>query len=90
MKPVLLITGGGRGIGAATARLAARAGYDVALSYRGNREAAEALVRELRAAGARALAVAGDVAREPDVLRLFEAVDGELGRLDALVNNAGI
>ena len=90
MNRVLLITGGGRGIGAATARLAARAGYDVALSYRGNREAAEGLVRELRAAGARALAVAGDVAREPDVLRLFEAVDGELGRLDALVNNAGI
>ena len=90
MNRVLLITGGGRGIGAATARLAARAGYDVALSYRGNREAAEGLVRELRAAGARALAVAGDVAREPDVLRLFEAVDGELGRLDALVNSAGI
>jgi NAD(P)-dependent dehydrogenase (short-subunit alcohol dehydrogenase family) len=90
MEQVLLITGGGRGIGAATARLAASRGYAVAVSYQSNREAAEAVVRDIERSGARALAVQGDVANEADVLRLFERVDRTLGRLDALVNNAGI
>jgi NAD(P)-dependent dehydrogenase (short-subunit alcohol dehydrogenase family) len=90
MEQVLLITGGGRGIGAATARLAASRGYAVAVSYQSNREAAEAVVRDIERSGARALAVQGDVANEADVLRLFERVDRTLGRLDAMVNNAGI
>jgi NAD(P)-dependent dehydrogenase (short-subunit alcohol dehydrogenase family) len=84
---VLVVTGGGRGIGAETARLAAERGYAVAVNYRDNRAAAESLVRSLRG---RAIAVQADVASEPDVVRLFETVDRELGRLSALVNNAGI
>lgn len=83
----MIITGGGRGIGAATARLAAASGYAVAVNYRKNRESAEALVREL---GGKAIAVAGDVSSEVDVVRLFETVDRSLGRVTALVNNAGI
>jgi NAD(P)-dependent dehydrogenase (short-subunit alcohol dehydrogenase family) len=86
---VLLITGGGRGIGAATARLAARRGYAVAVNYVTNRAAAEAVVAAIEKGGGRAIAVAGDVASEPDVVRMFEAVDQALGRLTALVNNAG-
>ena len=84
---VLLVTGGGRGIGAETARLAAERGYAVAVNYRDNRAAAEALVRGLPG---RAIAVQADVASEADVVRLFETVDRDLGRLTALVNNAGI
>ena len=87
MGKVLLITGGGRGIGAATARLAARQGYAVCVNYLKDRDSAEALVREL---GGNAIAVAGDVASEADVLRMFETVDAKLGRLTSLVNNAGI
>ncbi|MBC7802308.1 MAG: SDR family oxidoreductase [Candidatus Parcubacteria bacterium] len=83
----MLITGGGRGIGAATARLAALRGYAVCVNYLEDREAAERLVVEL---GGKAIAVAGDVSSEADVLRLFECVDAKLGRLTALVNNAGI
>jgi NAD(P)-dependent dehydrogenase (short-subunit alcohol dehydrogenase family) len=90
MGQVLLVTGGGRGIGAATARLAGARGYSVAVSYRSNRAAAEAVVRDIERSGAKALAVQGDVANEADVLRLFESVDRALGRLEALVNNAGI
>jgi NAD(P)-dependent dehydrogenase (short-subunit alcohol dehydrogenase family) len=90
MEQVLLVTGGGRGIGAATARLAGARGYSVAVSYRSNRAAAEAVVRDIERSGAKALAVQGDVANEADVLRLFESVDRALGRLEALVNNAGI
>jgi NAD(P)-dependent dehydrogenase (short-subunit alcohol dehydrogenase family) len=84
---VLLITGGGRGIGAATARLAAARGYAVCVNYLRDRSAAEALVREI---GGGAIAVAGDVSAEADVMRLFESVDAKLGRVTALVNNAGI
>lgn len=84
---VILITGGGRGIGAATARLAAGRGYAVCVNYLQDRDAAEALVKDI---GGKAIAVAGDVASEADVLRLFETVDAKLGRLTALVNNAGI
>ncbi len=85
-----MVTGGSRGIGAATARLGAAAGYRVCLNYRGNRQAAQAVVDEIVAAGGEAIAVAADVAEETDVVRLFETVDRELGPLTALVNNAGI
>ena len=84
---VMLITGGGRGIGAATARLAAQRGYAVCVNYLRDRSAAEKLAAEI---GGGAIAVAGDVSAEADVLRLFETVDAKLGRLAALVNNAGI
>jgi NAD(P)-dependent dehydrogenase (short-subunit alcohol dehydrogenase family) len=85
----IVVTGGGRGIGAATARLAAQRGYAVCVNYRLQREAAEAVVREIEAGGGRAIAVAGDVAVEEDVLRLFDACEAALGRLVGLVNNAG-
>jgi NAD(P)-dependent dehydrogenase (short-subunit alcohol dehydrogenase family) len=87
---VVLITGGSCGIGAATARLAAARGYDVCVNFRRNKEAAGAVVKEIEAAGAQAVAVAADVSVEADVIRLFEVCDAAFGRLDALVNNAGI
>lgn len=90
MRKVMLITGASRGIGAATALLAAERGFDVAINYRRERDAAEALVRRLEALGARAAAFAADVASEDDVERLFREVDGTFGRLDVLVNNAGM
>lgn len=90
MNKVLLITGGSRGIGAATARLAAAEGYDVCISYQKNRTAADAVVRSVEQQGLRAIAIAADVASEPDILRLFSEVDQKLGLLTALVNNAGI
>jgi NAD(P)-dependent dehydrogenase (short-subunit alcohol dehydrogenase family) len=90
VSKVLLITGGGRGIGAATARLAAERGYAVCVNYRQNRDAADDVVRSIKDRGARATSVAADVALEADVLRLFDTCDRELGRLTALVNNAGI
>ncbi len=89
-RPVLMITGASRGIGAATARLAAVHGYAVCVNYRSARAQAEALVAELSAAGASAIAVAADVAVEADVVRLFETCDARLGPLRGLVNNAGI
>ncbi len=90
MDPVILITGGSRGIGAATARLAAEAGYAVAVNYLSNRETAEALVAELEATGTRAVALQADVSREAEVVAMFDRVESELGSLTALVNNAGI
>lgn len=90
MSGVILITGASRGIGAATARLAGARGDAVCVSYRRDRAAADAVVADVEAAGGRALAVAADVASEPDVVRLFQAVDSELGRLTGLVNNAGV
>jgi NAD(P)-dependent dehydrogenase (short-subunit alcohol dehydrogenase family) len=87
MKKAMIITGGSRGIGAATARLAAGRGYAVAINYLRNREAAERLATEI---GNDAIAVAGDVASEVDVVRLFQTVDEKLGRVSVLVNNAGI
>lgn len=89
MTPVLLITGGSRGIGAATARLAAQAGYAVGLSYRQDAGAAADVVQGIEAAGGRALAVQADVGVEADVERLFGAVQDTLGPLSGLVNNAG-
>jgi NAD(P)-dependent dehydrogenase (short-subunit alcohol dehydrogenase family) len=90
VSKVLVITGGGRGIGAATACLAAQRGYAVCVNYLRDRDAAEKLKKELEKGGSRAIAVAGDVASEGDVMRLFETVDRALGRVTALVNNAGI
>jgi NAD(P)-dependent dehydrogenase (short-subunit alcohol dehydrogenase family) len=86
---ILLVTGGSRGIGAATARLAAQRGYAVCVNYLGNRAAAEAVVADIGRAGGKAIAVAADVSSEPDVIRMFETVDKSLGQLTALVNNAG-
>ncbi len=88
--PVILITGGSRGVGAATARLAAAQGYDVAISYVSNEAAAQAVAADVRAEGRRALAVCADSADPDQVVRLFAAIDGEFGRLDVLVNNAAI
>ena len=90
MSDVLIVTGGSRGIGAATARLAAERGYAVCVNYRAQREAAERLAAEIGAAGGRAIAVGADVASEADVVRLFAEVDAALGAVTALVNNAGI
>jgi len=87
---VLIVTGGGRGIGAATAKLAAERGYAVCVNYRANESAALGVVAEIEQAGGTAIAIAADVSSEPDVVRLFETVDGRLGPLTALVNNAGI
>jgi len=90
MKPVMIVTGGGRGIGAATALLAAARGYAACVNYVHNRSAAEAVVAAIRNNGGEALAVAGDVALEADVMTLFQTVDKLFGKVTALVNNAGI
>jgi NAD(P)-dependent dehydrogenase (short-subunit alcohol dehydrogenase family) len=90
MDEVLLVTGGSRGIGAATAVLAASKGYKVAVNYTRNEAAADEVVRTIRSAGGTALALQGDVAEEQQVLALFAQVDSKLGRLTALVNNAGV
>ena len=90
MSKVLIVTGGGRGIGAATATLAAERGYAVCVNYKKNQAAAEAVVAAIQAAGGAALAVGADVSLEADVVRLFETVDAALGPLKGLVNNAGI
>lgn len=87
---VMAITGGSRGIGAAVARLAAARGYDVAISYRNDAAAAEAVVRDIEAAGRRGLAFKSDVASEAEIVAFFQAIDRRFGRLDVLVNNAGI
>jgi NAD(P)-dependent dehydrogenase (short-subunit alcohol dehydrogenase family) len=87
---VLLVTGGSRGIGAATALLAARKGYAVAVNYARDAQAADRVVRAISEAGGRALAIQADVADEDQVLRMFAQVDAKLGRLGALVNNAGV
>ncbi|MEP6760687.1 MAG: SDR family oxidoreductase [Sporichthyaceae bacterium] len=86
----VLVTGGSRGIGAATARLAAEHGYDVCISYRERAESAQAVIADIEATGVRALAVPADVSKEPDVVRLFATAQAELGRMVGLVNNAGV
>ncbi|HEY6864244.1 MAG TPA: SDR family oxidoreductase [Burkholderiales bacterium] len=90
MDKVVLITGAGRGIGAATATLAARRGWAVCVNYLKNRDAAEAVVRDIEKAGGRAVAIAADVSSETDVVRLFKECDRALGPVSALVNNTGI
>jgi NAD(P)-dependent dehydrogenase (short-subunit alcohol dehydrogenase family) len=87
---ILLVTGGSRGIGAAVARKAAAAGYDVAVNYVSDATAAEAIAADVRAAGRRAMIVKGDVSREEDVKAVFKSIDDGLGRLTDLVNNAGV
>jgi NAD(P)-dependent dehydrogenase (short-subunit alcohol dehydrogenase family) len=89
-EKVVIITGGGRGIGAETAKLAAGRGWSVALSYVSDEAAAVATVADIEAAGGRAIAIKADVGSEADILGLFEAVDRRFGRLDGLVNNAGV
>ena len=90
MDPIVLITGGSRGIGAATALLAARRGFAVAVNYASQAQAAQEVVRRIEAEGGRAMAVQADVGDEAQVLAMFREVDDKLGRLSALVNNAGI
>jgi len=87
---VLLVTGGSRGIGASVCRRAGAAGWQVAVNYVSNAEAAAAVVDDIRAAGGSAVAVQGDVGSELGLASIFSAVDGTFGRLDGLVNNAGI
>ncbi len=89
VSPVLIVTGGGRGIGSATALLAAKRGYKVCISYLEKAGTADSVVRNVRDAGGNAITVQADVGSEADVIRLFTTVDRELGRVSALVNNAG-
>ncbi len=90
MAKIVLVTGGARGIGAATSKLLAKNGYDVAVNFQSNITAAQKVVREIEAMGRKALALQGDVAKEKDVLRMFGAIDEKMGPLYGLVNNAGI
>ncbi|MQY10651.1 putative oxidoreductase YgfF [Streptomyces sp. RB5] len=90
MRKVTVVTGGGRGIGAAVALRLARAGHDVGIGYERARDAAEATARAVRDAGGAAVAVQADVSREEDVDALFATVAGELGPVTGLVNNAGV
>jgi NAD(P)-dependent dehydrogenase (short-subunit alcohol dehydrogenase family) len=90
LEQVLLVTGASRGIGAATALLAARKGYAVAVNYTSNAKAAQDVASRIRAEGGKAIAVQADVAEEEQVLALFASVDAQLGRLTAFVNNAGV
>jgi len=89
-KPIMLITGGSRGIGAATALGAAARGYRVAITYLGNVAAANEIVQKIQQGGGEAIAIQADVGIEADVLRLFKTVDEKMGILHALVNNAGM
>lgn len=90
VKKVILVTGGSRGIGAATARLAADRGYAVCINYLRNSAAADAVVRDIEHGGGTAIAVPADVSVEPDVVLLFKTVDESLGPVTALVNNVGV
>ncbi|MFS2156919.1 SDR family oxidoreductase [Pseudomonas sp. Pseusp122] len=89
MEKVLLITGGSRGIGAATALLAARQGYKIAINYLSDHQAAEHICAQVRDLGAQAITVQADASNEDEIIRLFARVDAELGPVTALVNNAG-
>lgn len=90
MSPVLLITGASRGIGAATALLAAQNGWSVAVNYTANALAADEVVRQIRQAGGNAMSVQADVGDEAQILRMFEQIDAKMGRLTGLVSNAGV
>jgi len=87
-SPVIIVTGGARGIGAATAKLAAARGYTVCVNYQHRRDAAEQMVRDIAADGGRATAIQADISSEAEVLSLFQQVDSTLGNVTALVNNA--
>jgi NAD(P)-dependent dehydrogenase (short-subunit alcohol dehydrogenase family) len=87
---VMLITGASRGIGAATARLAAARGYAVVVNYVARKDAAEAVAADVRKAGRKALTIQADIGKPHEIARLFQAIDSEFGRLDAFFNNAGI
>lgn len=89
-RKILLITGASAGIGAATARKAAAQGYDLALTYRSDTAGAEAVAADARAAGARVLVLQADVAEPDQIADMFARIDAEFGRLDGLVNNAGV
>jgi NAD(P)-dependent dehydrogenase (short-subunit alcohol dehydrogenase family) len=90
MKPVLLVTGASRGIGAATAILAARHGWAVAVNYSQNSAAAEAVVKQIKAESGQAVSIQADVGDEAQIKHLFSQVDAQLGRLTGFVNNAGV
>src|SRR5260221_1507771 len=90
MSKVMIVTGGGRGIGAATARLAAEHGYDVCVNFLKDESSAKRIVEEIKKPGRKAIAVAGDVSSEADVLKIFAETDRSLGKVTALVNNAGV
>ncbi|MBN8874626.1 MAG: SDR family oxidoreductase [Rhodospirillales bacterium] len=89
MQGVMIVTGGSQGIGAAVARLAGARGYAVALTYQSNAALADAVVADITAGGGRAIAIQAEMAEEAAILRVFDQVDRALGRLTALVNNAG-
>jgi len=89
-RPVLIVTGGSRGIGAATCIMAAKRGYDVAVNYQGNAQAAAKVVAACEAAGAKAVAIQGDMASATDIIRLFAEAKAALGPISHVVNNAGI
>jgi NAD(P)-dependent dehydrogenase (short-subunit alcohol dehydrogenase family) len=90
MSKVMIVTGGGRGIGAAVSRGAAARGYDVAVNYAQAKDRAEEVVADIEKAGGRAIAIQADMGREDDILRMLEVVDGELGPVSAIVNNGAI
>jgi NAD(P)-dependent dehydrogenase (short-subunit alcohol dehydrogenase family) len=90
MKPVLLVTGASRGIGAATAVLAAQRGWRVVVNYSNNRAAADDVARQIQQAGSEALVVQADVSDEAQIMAMFQRIDSRWGRLDGLVNNAGV
>ncbi|MES2072763.1 MAG: SDR family oxidoreductase [Pseudomonadota bacterium] len=90
MEKIALVTGSSRGIGAATVKLLASQGYAVCINYLANETAALELLAEIKSGGAQAIAVQADVSQEADVVRLFQTIDDQLGRISALVNNAGI
>ena len=90
MKPVLLVTGASRGIGAATAVLAAQRGWRVVVNYSNNRAAADDVARQIQQAGSEALVVQADVSDEAQIMAMFQRIDSHWGRLDGLVNNAGV
>lgn len=90
MKQVMIVTGSGRGIGAATAKLASERGYAVCVNYLHNRSAADAVIEEIVSTGGEAIAIAADVSQEADIVHLFETVEQQLGPIKVLVNNAGV